>query len=71
MRPENQPARRAFLKGLAALPAISALAVEPAPPRFNGIQIAPVSLLDEGIDRCLDLLQDTAAINCLMLYSHT
>jgi hypothetical protein len=71
MRPENQPARRAFLKGLAALPAVSALAAEPAPPRFNAVQIGPVSLLDEGIDRSLDLLQDTAAINCLMLYSHT
>ena len=67
--------RRDFLKGVVAA---SALAVAGAPaqaaepgPRFNGIQIGPVGMLDEGFDRCLDLLQSTAGINCLMLYTHT
>jgi hypothetical protein len=38
---------------------------------FNGIQIGPHTILDEGIERCLDLIQDTAAINALLVYSHT
>ncbi len=38
---------------------------------FAGIQIGPHSLLDEGIDRCLDRLQETAGINTLLCYSHT
>jgi hypothetical protein len=63
--------RRTFLKGVAAVPAVAAAAFEPAEPRFNGIQIGPFSLYDEGIDHCLDFLQSTAGINCLMLYSHT
>ena len=40
--------------------------------RFNAIQMGPHTMLDEGIERCLlDLIQDTAAINALMVYSHT
>jgi hypothetical protein len=38
---------------------------------FNGIQMGPHTMLDEGIERCLDLIQDTAGINALMVYSHT
>jgi hypothetical protein len=76
MRRCSQPAsdRRTFLKGAAAASAVSALAAAPAPPKsdpFNGIQMGPHTILDEGIDRCLDLIQDTAAINALMVYSHT
>ena len=66
--------RRDFLKGVAAATALSAIGTpaSAAPgPRFNAIQIAPVGMLDEGFDRCLDLLQSTARINCLMLYTHT
>lgn len=40
-------------------------------PMFVGIQIAPHSLLDEGISRCLDRLQDIAQVNTLLCYSHT
>ena len=36
-----------------------------------GIQIAPFNLLDEGIERCLDLVQETADVNALFCYSHT
>lgn len=36
-----------------------------------GVQIAPVSLLDEGLDRCLDTLQEKAAVNTLFIYSQT
>ena len=33
--------------------------------------MGPHSLFDEGIDRCLDLIQETAAINAVMVYSQT
>ncbi|MEM9369144.1 MAG: hypothetical protein AAGD07_24445 [Planctomycetota bacterium] len=36
-----------------------------------GVQIAPVSLFDEGIDRCLDTLLEKASINTLFIYSQT
>jgi hypothetical protein len=48
--------------GTAAAPQAAALV---------GIQIAGHSLLDEGIDRCLDLVQSTARANALFLYSHS
>ncbi|HXS93978.1 MAG TPA: hypothetical protein VN736_05190 [Candidatus Limnocylindrales bacterium] len=69
MDPVDQ-ARRGFLKGLAALPALAAAEPQPRTP-FNGIQMGPHTMLDEGIDHCLDLIQDTAAINAVMIYSHT
>ena len=69
--------RRSFLKKSAlALPAFSlapnlmAAASRPANP-YVGIQIAPWSLLDEGIENCLDLLQETAGVNSIMCYSQT
>lgn len=37
---------------------------------FVGIQMGPHTILDEGIERCLDLIQDTAAVNAVMVYSH-
>ncbi len=42
---------------------------EPAP--LVGVQIAPVSILDEGIEQCLDTLREKAAINTLFIYSQT
>jgi hypothetical protein len=49
---------------------------EPAAPNpktaapFVGIQMGPHTMLDEGIERCLDLIQETAAVNAVMPYSH-
>jgi hypothetical protein len=37
---------------------------------FVGIQMGPHTMLDEGIERCLDLVQETAAVNAVMPYSH-
>lgn len=37
---------------------------------FNGIQMGPHTILDEGIERTLDLIQSTAAVNTVMPYSH-
>jgi hypothetical protein len=37
---------------------------------FNGIQMGPHTILDEGIDRTLDLIAETAAVNAVMPYSH-
>lgn len=39
--------------------------------RLVGVQIAPVSIFDEGIERCLDTLQEKAAVNTLFIYSQT
>jgi hypothetical protein len=36
----------------------------------NGIQVGPHTILDEGIERTLDRIQDAAAINVVMPYSH-
>ena len=36
-----------------------------------GVQISPVSLMDEGFQRCLDTLQAKAAVNTLFIYSQT
>jgi hypothetical protein len=37
---------------------------------FNGIQMGPHTMLDEGIERTLDLIGETAAVNAVMPYSH-
>jgi hypothetical protein len=38
--------------------------------RMIGLQIHPFSLYDEGIDRVLDLVQESAAVDTLWVYSH-
>lgn len=63
--------RRQFLAGIAAasqLP-VGAQSLKPTG-RFNAIQMGPHSLCDEGIDRALDLIVETAGINTVMVYSH-
>jgi hypothetical protein len=45
-------------------------AVRIPPETVIGIQMGPHTMLDEGIDRCLDLIRDTAAINTVLVYSH-
>ncbi len=74
--------RRSFIERLAALAAVADLGrqplagAEPGASRaapvgtFNGIQMGPHTILDEGIERTLDLIADTAAINAVMPYSH-
>jgi hypothetical protein len=66
----------------AALPAVGAGRVWGQPPAKQeprarlpedavvGIQMSPHTMLDEGIERCLDLIRETAAINVVMPYSH-
>jgi hypothetical protein len=77
--------RRDFIGALAAISAaathrsvarVSAPSAPPDPKKvtpdtFIGIQMGPHSLLDEGVDRCLDFIQETAAINAVMVYSQT
>ncbi|MEI6244370.1 MAG: hypothetical protein WCQ64_04915 [Acidobacteriota bacterium] len=71
--------RRTFMQRLAAvgtaaaagaiqIPALNAQ-ILPAG-RFNGIQMGPHTILDEGIERTLDLLAETARTNVVMPYSH-
>lgn len=38
---------------------------------FVGIQMGPHSLLDEGIEPCLDFIQETAAVNAVLVYSQS
>lgn len=59
-------------EGVEAAPAQvpSATARPPRAARMVGIQMGPHTILDEGFDRCLDLIQRTAAINTLFVYSH-
>ena len=66
--------RRDFVKIAAAAavaprPAIAQQSIEPTP--LAGIQIAPFSVFDEGIHRCLDTLQEKAAVNALFIYSQS
>ena len=68
--------RREFLKGAATFSALAGLAgaqqqTPPKAAKFNGIQMGPHTMLDEGIERSLDLIQETAAINAILVYSHT
>jgi hypothetical protein len=38
---------------------------------FIGIQMGPHSLFDEGIEPCLDFIQQTAAVNAVLVYSQS
>ncbi len=44
--------------------------LEPPPLGLIGVQMGPHTMLDEGIERCLDLCRQTAAIDTLFTYSH-
>lgn len=51
--------------------AAQATGAVPAPAsNLVGVQMGPHTMLDEGIEPCLDLCQDTAGINTLFVYSH-
>ena len=69
--------RRTFIKnssiGLAALSTGPIQAWVPATKSdpWVGIQISPHAMLDEGIENCLDILQERAQVNTLVCYSHT
>lgn len=81
MKPCYPIGRRGFLRGAASLPTLALFSTSgetqerPALPartaKFNGIQMGPHTILDEGIERSLDLIQGTAAINAILVYSHT
>jgi hypothetical protein len=71
--------RRSFVERLAGITALTSVARGPtaaplpamAPAgSVNGIQMGPHTILDEGIDRTLDLIAETAATNAVMPYSH-
>lgn len=71
--------RREFMQRLAAVAAVAGTGAlrfpeltAPFAPAgtVNGIQMGPHTILDEGIERTLDLLAETAATNIVMPYSH-
>lgn len=39
--------------------------------RFVGVQLGPHSVFDEGAEHCLDLLQETAGVNTVLVYPYT
>ncbi len=45
-------------------------AFKKSPETFVGIQMSPHTMLDEGIEQCLDLCQNTARVNAVFPYSH-
>jgi hypothetical protein len=53
-----------------AAPAYASEDVSAPAGRFVGIQMGPHTMLDEGIDHTLDLIQEAAAVNVVMPYSH-
>ncbi len=61
--------RRHFVTAAAAAPA--GLWAAPPADRFIGIQMGPHSLFDEGIERVLDTIQDSAAVNSVLIYPQT
>ncbi len=67
--------RRQFLQSATAMAALAPLtrasAQAPKTKPLIGIQIAGHSLLDEGMDRCLDLVKSTCRANAIFLYSHS
>jgi len=78
-----KPDRREFIKHTALATAgitfgagltKPALAVSSLPTKsrgpFSGIQIVPHSFYDEGMDYCLDLLEEKGAINNLLVSFH-
>jgi hypothetical protein len=72
---QHDPSRRTFLQAAAAsaaLPFFGAHASAAAPNKkpFVGVQIHPFSFYDEGPERVLDLLQETAGVNALLIYTH-
>jgi hypothetical protein len=73
------PERREFLGYLAAAAAAAAsrpahLLGQTGQPKHErllvGIQMGPHTMLDEGIEPCLDLIRETAAIDTVFTYSH-
>jgi len=67
----DKPGRRAFLRSAALAALASQADAQPRREVFNAIQMGPHTMLDEGVEHTLDLIQETAAINALMIYSHT
>lgn len=72
--------RRQFIESNAVLAAAAALgpaasgesaATSRTGKPLAGIQIEPSELLDEGIETCLDFLQEEAAVDALFCYSQT
>src|SRR5262249_47886691 len=69
--------RRDFIRDLLAMAVASragatldwATPAQPDPsPAMVGVQMGPHTMLDEGIEHCLDLIQKTAAINTIFVY---
>src|SRR5215467_10239453 len=64
--------RRSFLQTTAAGALAAALpAQQPANNRMIGLQIGAVSFVDEGVEKVLDIIQESAAVNTIFLATFT
>lgn len=81
-RPSEKFSRRTFLGAAvagaavpftakAAIPGVPALQRAEAAEKLIGIQIGAVSFTDEGVEKVLDILQERAGVNALMLAAFT
>src|SRR5579862_9676133 len=77
---QNELNRRDFLKTTAGVAAVAAIApslagvanaADTAPQKMIGIQIGPISFVDEGVENVLDILQQKGAINTIFLTTFT
>jgi hypothetical protein len=64
------PLPAAAATNTSAQPGASAAAPRPRAGLLVGIQMGPHTMLDEGIEPCLDVCRDTADIDTLFTYSH-
>ncbi|MBZ5585033.1 MAG: hypothetical protein LAQ30_23055 [Acidobacteriia bacterium] len=62
--------RRTFLQSAAALAAARGSSAAP-PAKMIGIQIGAVSFVDEGVEKTLDILQESASVNTLFIATFT
>ena len=73
--------RREFIKTTATaaaaaatpafFPTASAAAEQPSAPKMIGIQVGPVSFVDEGVEEVLDIFQEKGAVNTVFLTTFT
>jgi hypothetical protein len=64
--------RRAFLQStVAGALAVGAQAQQPSSSKMIGLQVGAVSFVDEGVEKVLDIIQESASVNTIFLATFT